>query len=87
MLQYKATLTAIHDYLNPIISIGKLTQQWIVDSYLQGEANNLNFIKMNQKQLRTEQSLPDHTDNIAQNVGVQTGIPVILSFIFRCAHN
>lgn len=35
MLQYKVAQTAIRDDFNPILSAGKLTQQWIVDSYLQ----------------------------------------------------
>ena len=34
LLQYKVAQTAIRDEFNPIISAGKLTQQWIVDSYL-----------------------------------------------------
>lgn len=45
LLQYKAALTAVREVFNPIISAGKLTQQWIVDSYLQVEANNLNFMR------------------------------------------
>ncbi|GBM94272.1 hypothetical protein AVEN_61227-1 [Araneus ventricosus] len=32
MLQYKSALTAVIDDFNTIISAGKLTQQWIVDS-------------------------------------------------------
>ncbi|GBO20141.1 hypothetical protein AVEN_35894-1 [Araneus ventricosus] len=50
---YKSALTAVRDDFNPIISAGKLTQQWIVGSYLQVEANNLNFIRTHQQQLRT----------------------------------
>ena len=45
MLQCKAALLAIRNDFNPVISAGKLTQQWIVDSYLQVEANTLHFIK------------------------------------------
>ncbi|GBN53617.1 hypothetical protein AVEN_120632-1 [Araneus ventricosus] len=67
MLQYKAALTALRDEFNPIISAGKLTQQWIVDSNLQVEANNLNFIRTYQQQLRTElyQGLTNHLENAA----------------------
>ncbi|GBN97595.1 hypothetical protein AVEN_21528-1 [Araneus ventricosus] len=54
MLQYKSALTAVIDDFNPIISAGKLTQKWIVDSYLQVEANSLNFIRAHQQELRTE---------------------------------
>ncbi|GBN34656.1 hypothetical protein AVEN_239487-1 [Araneus ventricosus] len=65
MLQYKSALTAVIDDFNPIISAGKLTQQWIVDSYLQVEANNLNFIRTHQQQLRTElyQGLADRNSS------------------------
>src|SRR5277367_5278029 len=85
MLQYKAALTAVRADFNPRISAGKLTQQWIVDSYLQVEANNLNFIRQNQKQLRTElyQGLADHMENVAQNAGLHAGIPVILPSSFE----
>src|SRR5258705_15894 len=85
MLQYKAALTAIRDDFNPIVSSGKLTQQWIVDSYLQVEANNLNFIRNHQKQLRTElyQGLADHLHNAAENAALQPGIPVILPSSFQ----
>ncbi|GBN18950.1 hypothetical protein AVEN_38675-1 [Araneus ventricosus] len=65
MLQYKSALTAVIDDFNPIISAEELTQQWIVDSYLQVEANNLNFIRTHQKQLRTElyQGLADQNSS------------------------
>nr|XP_019555677.2 uncharacterized protein LOC109424939 [Aedes albopictus] len=46
MLQYKVAQTAIRTAeFNPVMSAGKLTQQWLVDSYLQVEANNLNYIR------------------------------------------
>lgn len=35
MLQWKSAQTAIRDEFNPILHSGKLTQQWLVDSYLQ----------------------------------------------------
>ena len=45
MLQFKVAQTAIRNEFNPIIGAGKLAQQWLVDSYLQVEANNLNYIR------------------------------------------
>src|SRR5277367_1134074 len=45
IMQFKASQTAIRDDFNPIMNAGKLTQQWLVDSYLQIEANNLNYIR------------------------------------------
>ncbi|GBM13515.1 hypothetical protein AVEN_82786-1 [Araneus ventricosus] len=85
MLQYKSALTAVIDDFNPIISAGKITQQWIVDSYLQVEANNLNFIRTHQQQLRTElyQGLADHLENAAQNAVVKARILVILPSSFE----
>ncbi|GBO30408.1 hypothetical protein AVEN_149795-1 [Araneus ventricosus] len=65
LLQYKSALTAVIDDFNPIITAGKLTQQWIVNSYLQVEAYNLNFIRTHQQQLRTEfyQGLADRNSS------------------------
>ncbi|GBM13178.1 hypothetical protein AVEN_64381-1 [Araneus ventricosus] len=65
MLQNKSALTAVIDDFNLIITAGKLTQQWIVHSYLQAEANNLNFIRTHQQQLRTElyQGLADRNSS------------------------
>ncbi|KMQ83745.1 hypothetical protein RF55_19215 [Lasius niger] len=44
------------------------------------EANRLNYIKLNQPQLRAELylGLMDHLDNRAQNEGIKAGIPIIL---------
>src|SRR5258705_9710543 len=84
MMQYKAAQTAIRDYFNPIMSAGKLTQQWLVDSYLQVEANNLNYIRQNQQRLRAEQyqGLADHVANMAQNANFAAGVAVILPSSF-----
>src|SRR5258705_12086649 len=84
MMQYKAAQTAIRDYFNPIMSAGKLTQQWLVDSYLQVEANNLNYIRQNQQRLRAEQyqGLADHVANMAQKANFAAGVAVILPSSF-----
>ena len=48
MLQWKVAQTAVRvNSFNPILHGVKLFQQWAVDSYLQVEANNLNFIRGN----------------------------------------
>ena len=85
MLQFKAALTAIRDDFSPIMSAGKLTQQWLVDSYLQVEANNLNYIRQNQKRIRTEQyqGLADHMANLAENQNVAAGVSIILPSSFE----
>ena len=52
MLQHKVSQIAVRDEeFNPILHGGKLFQQWAVDSHLQVEANNLDFVK---KRTRTE---------------------------------
>ncbi|XP_021953572.1 uncharacterized protein LOC110850450 [Folsomia candida] len=85
MLQYKAALTAIRGEFNPIMSAGKLTQQWLVDSYLQVEANNLNFARFQQNKLRAElyQGLVDHIANLANNANVPAGVATILPSSFE----
>ncbi|KII68454.1 hypothetical protein RF11_10812 [Thelohanellus kitauei] len=85
MLQYKAALTAIRGDFNPVMNSGKLTQQWLVDSYLQIEANNLNYIRQNQKRLRAEQykGLADHVSNMIHKNCTAAGIPVILPSSFE----
>ncbi|GBM97192.1 hypothetical protein AVEN_153497-1 [Araneus ventricosus] len=85
MLQYKSALTAVRDDFNPLISAGKLMQQWSIYSYLKVEENNLNFIRTHQQQLQTElyQGLADHFENAAQNAVVKAGIQVILPSSFE----
>ena len=85
ILQYKVTQTAIRDYFNPVMRAGKLTQQWIVDSYLQVEANNLNFINKKQDKLRVEsyQGLMDYLADTAENLDVALGKAIILPSTFQ----
>lgn len=86
MLQFKVSQTAIRqNEFNPVLHGGKLTQQWIIDSYLQVEANNLNFIRKKQKQLRTEEysDLMDYVAHEAANAGVSAGKAIILPSSFQ----
>lgn len=49
LLQFKIAQTRVClNEFNPIVHGGKLIQQWIVDSHLQVEANNLNYIRQSQ---------------------------------------
>ena len=84
ILQHKVSQIAVRDEeFNPILHGGKLFQQWAVDSHLQVEANNLNFVKMNQNRLREENytNLNDHINNA--NGVVQVGRSVILPSTFQ----
>ena len=69
------------------MSADKLTQQWLVDSYLQVEANNLNYIRLHQQHLRAEQyqRLADYVANVADNNN-DAGFPVILPSRFEVSY-
>lgn len=84
LLQYKVFQMATRDSFNAVMSAGKLTQQWLVDSYLQVEANDLHFIRTHQSNLRRElyQGLHDYLRNVANERGVPAGLPVILPSTF-----
>ena len=85
MFQFKAAQTAIRDDFNPFMSDGKLTQQLLVDSYLQVEANNLNFTRLNEQALRAEyyQGLTDPVANLAQNANIAADVAVVLPSSFE----
>ena len=86
MLQYKVAQTAVRaEIFNPILHGGKLFQQWIVDSYLQVEANNLNWIRYHQSSLKVEhyKGLHDHLSTMAENEGARVGKTVILPSTFQ----
>ncbi|XP_065315372.1 uncharacterized protein LOC135924248 [Gordionus sp. m RMFG-2023] len=71
LLQFKIFRLAIRENeFNPILFAGKLSQQYIVDSYLQVEANNLNFIRQNQPKLRVDEysGLMDYLETKSNNI-------------------
>ena len=84
MLQFKIAQLAIRkNVFNQHLYAGKLLQQWIVDSYLQVEANNLNYIRMNQKKLRIEK-YKGLVDFLNTDDNLETpGKPVILPSTFQ----
>jgi hypothetical protein len=63
--QYYSYKISIKEFFSPIFASGKLFLQYLVDGYVKVEANNLNFIKQNQRQLRVEmyQGLYDHVNS------------------------
>ncbi|XP_015189381.1 PREDICTED: uncharacterized protein LOC107073305 [Polistes dominula] len=82
LLQYKiAQLKIKSGVFNPLLHGGKLLQQGAVDSYLQVEANNLNFIKLNQKKLRVDyyKGLVDYVNNNSTD----TSRPILLPSTFQ----
>ena len=62
----------------------RLFQQWIEDSYVKVERDQIEYIWNNQKQLRVEsyQGLVDHLNYTANNENCQVGKMVILPSIF-----
>lgn len=86
MLQWKvAHIFPRPTVFNPILYGGKLFQQWAVDSYLSVEANNLNYIRFKQSNLRVElyRGLMDHLNDFSNNNEGNVGIPVILPSSFQ----
>ncbi|KMQ87777.1 hypothetical protein RF55_12854 [Lasius niger] len=83
-MDYYAHLLAPRAEFSQFKKAGKLRCQFILDAYMKVEANRLNYIKLNQPQLRAElySGLMDHLDNRAQNEGIKAGIPVILPSSF-----
>lgn len=81
---YSHRLTTRKDVFNPILYGGKLLQQYVVDAYVKVEGHRLNFIRLNQKNLRVESylGLADHVNASATEAGAKAGIPVILPSSF-----
>ncbi|XP_065322969.1 uncharacterized protein LOC135930111 [Gordionus sp. m RMFG-2023] len=86
MLQFKISRLAIRaNIFNPILYAGRLFHQYVVDSYLQVEANNLNYIKFNQSKLRVEEysGFMDHISKANDNTNLPLGRAVILPSSFQ----
>lgn len=86
MLQWKvAHIFPRLNTFNPILYGGKLFQQWAVDSYLAVEANNLNFIRFKQSNLRVElyRGLMDLLNEFSNDAGQHDGRAVILPSSFQ----
>jgi PIF1-like helicase/Helitron helicase-like domain at N-terminus len=83
-LQYYSHRLAVRKEFNPILSAGKLTQQYCVDSYCKIEANRLNWIEQNQKNLRVEKYkvLQDFASR-ANERGLKVGKQFILPSSFQ----
>jgi len=78
-MAYYGYSLAIRDEFNPLSNAGKLTQQYIVDSYVRTEANRLNFVQFNQKKVRTKlyKGLADHIESRAQQLRLLPGKPIV----------
>jgi hypothetical protein len=84
-LQFYAYRLAMRQTFSAIFYGSKLFQQYVVDSYLKVESNNLNYIRQNQTQLRVDsyQGLMDHINTRAENENKEPGKMVILPSSFK----
>jgi hypothetical protein len=84
-MQYYGYRFAVRDDFNIFLNSGKLSQQFIVDSYVKTEANRLNYIRTNQSKLRVElySGLVDHINSEAEREGLIPGKPVVLPSSFQ----
>ncbi|UYV82699.1 hypothetical protein LAZ67_22000600 [Cordylochernes scorpioides] len=86
-MQYYEYRLSIRDEFNPLLSAGKLTQQYFVDAYVKLESNRLQYIRQNLKKMRTElyTGLMDYiqSEAAAQGVPLLPGKAVILPSSFQ----
>ncbi|UYV64281.1 hypothetical protein LAZ67_3000144 [Cordylochernes scorpioides] len=84
-LQFYSYCLSKRNSFNPLLNGGKLTQQFIVDAYVKIEANRLNYVRMNQKDLRVEDYcvVQQHLENRAIQNGIPIGKMVILPSSFE----
>ncbi|EFJ13711.1 hypothetical protein SELMODRAFT_121979 [Selaginella moellendorffii] len=71
-------------YFNPVLTAGKLTQQYMVDTYTKIEGGRLTWIRNHQRELRAEAygGLSDFVKNRAKQEGVRAGKLIILPSSF-----
>ncbi|XP_039601724.1 LOW QUALITY PROTEIN: uncharacterized protein LOC120523984 [Polypterus senegalus] len=85
-LQYYSYRLATRDDFHPILSAGKLFQQYSVDAYVKIEGNRLQYYQIHpQIQLRSDlySGLMDHLNYLTANEGVKPGTICILPSTFQ----
>lgn len=83
-LQYYSYLFSVKKEFNPCLNLGKLTQQFILDSWCKVEGTRLFYIRNEQAKLRTEMysGLMDYVSNKALLSNANIGKMVILPSTF-----
>ncbi|KZS19466.1 ATP-dependent DNA helicase PIF1 [Daphnia magna] len=73
--EFYSFLVSIRDYFNIVLAGGPLTQQWIVDSYVEMEANRVKYIREHQAELHVAQldRLLDYINNRAERENLMFG--------------
>ncbi|XP_073513989.1 uncharacterized protein [Phyllobates terribilis] len=84
-LQYYIFVLSVRKGFNPLFNGGKLTQQYLVDTYAKIEANHLHYIRMHQKDLKMENYclLQEHLLKKSIEKGIPVGKTVILPSSFE----
>jgi hypothetical protein len=85
MLQYYSYQLTVRPNFSPMHYAGKLSQQYVVDAYVQTEQNRLVFHRQSQKVLRVEmyKGLMDHLVNEAAAQGFKPGRIIIVPSSFQ----
>lgn len=85
LLHYYALLLSVRSDCSPFLHAGKLTQQYIVDAYCTMEADRLDWVRQNQKQLRVEhyKGLHDYIRNKSEKGKFKVGKAFILPSSFE----
>jgi hypothetical protein len=91
---YYSCYFEIRGYFNPLLCARRLTQQYIVDAYVKPEANDLNYIRMHQKEIRCDSYsnvLSHHMSELneqSSSTGTPVGKKIILPSSFSgCPRN
>ncbi|GBN67556.1 hypothetical protein AVEN_267496-1 [Araneus ventricosus] len=84
-LQFYAYRLSVRSGFSLLHSSGKLFQQYVVDAYVKTEGSRLNYIRLNQKDLRVEfyRGLLDALTTRASNNNLRVGKLVILPSSFQ----
>ncbi|XP_043469512.1 uncharacterized protein LOC122503140 [Leptopilina heterotoma] len=83
-LQFYMYRLSYRGTFNPCLQMGKLTQQFIVDSWSKVEGERLKYIRFEQKKLRAEMycGLMDYMNNKATQENIRPGKMIILPSTF-----
>lgn len=84
MLEFYSYHLQERQSFNPLLSSGKLSQQYIVDAFLKVEGQRLQWSRMNQKKLRVDlyMGLMDYVNSRAERQDLKAGRIVILPSSF-----
>jgi hypothetical protein len=85
LLNYYSYILSVRKTFSSFLQAGKLSQQFIVDAYTKIEAQRLEYLRKNQKNLRVEQyqGLHDYIRGRSEGDNYQVGKAIILPSSFQ----